>query len=558
MGCEWLVLAPTGAPDGTGAEEAAVAESRMGPAEFELEVAASVGSLSDRTGRSVAAETTRSAPPDTVALYGIWETAVTNAREYENPYDFREIELRARVKSPGGEVDTIFGFHDGDGRGGAAGDVWRLRHMPDETGRWTYRYWWTDGTPGDSGSFRVERRGVAPPLRVDEGAPRFFKTARGEPVDFRGYDFHVAAPYLPSRSLEEQVPRIKRWLDWMAGRDYNVTMLGGAINRHLEAPNTWEESWWQSGTTVRFEPATWRAYERVLRAARSRDIYVMTFAGMVFQGEEYGFRNFRVFLRYWVARFGSFSNFFGYSPTWEWRDIWSAEEVDRVMGYVSEILPYRRLLTAHDCSVPMFDDWLVFSMRQEQSRTLFDGNFRSNWNGCPGVAPRFAERPIIGSEDIWETFSGATGQPRTPTEIRRAAWGEMMAGVLPLYSEWHPNPPPAGGEGKAEDEVRRMFDFWYEETGYRNYQTLNGLVSRKRRQAASGIPGEEYLVYDEDGGRIRLDLTAVDGTRRFDVLWFDATSGERQQGAPARGGRRLQRLAPFGDDTVLLLRRQAR
>lgn len=494
---------------------------------------------------------------DTVPVYGIWQQTAENDKEYDNPYNFREIELRARLTGPDGDVDTVFGFHAGDGRGGPTGDVWRIRHMPDRPGRWSWETWWTDGMPGNSGSYRAEPGDVPAPLRVDERRPRFFETARGEPFHFRGYDFHVAAPYLASRSLREQVPEILRWLDWMSAHRYNVTMLDGAISRNAEAPNTWQENWWQEGTTVRFDPATWHAFERVLRAARRRGIHVMTFAGMIYQGEQYGFEDFQLFLRYWVARFGSFSNFFGYSPTWEWRDIWPAESVDRIMSYADSVLPYRRLLSAHDCSHPDFAPWVDFSMRQEQSRTLFAGNWRTTWDGCPGVVPQFAERPIIGSEDIWETFSGATGQPRDPREVRRSAWGEMLAGVMPLYSEWHPNPPPRGGEGRAEAEVRRMFDFFYRETRYRDYEMMNGLVSRAGRQAASGVPGEEYLVYDEDGGKLALDLTDVDESRIFDVLWYHAASGERIPGDSVSGGQVVELDAPFRADAVLLIRRES-
>lgn len=39
-----------------------------------------------------------------------------------------------------------------------------------------------------------------------------------------------------------------------------------------------------------------------------------------------------------------------------------------------------------------------------------------------------------------------------------------------------------------------MFDLFYRETRCRDYEMMNGLVSRAERQAASGVPGEEYLV----------------------------------------------------------------
>lgn len=502
------------------------------------------------------------AAADTVPLYGVWSYTARNDGDHDNPYDFREIELEATFESPDGRTVEFFGFHDGDGRGGTEGDVWRLRFMPDETGSWRYRLRWSDGSPGDSGSFHVEDTGTPGPLGVDEAAPRYFETARGEPFHFRGYDLHVMAPYLESGSLGRDLDDVRRILrDRVAGRGYNFTMLDGLIGRRADEPNIWEESWWADpDERLRFDPGAWRTFEEVLRAAAGEGVYVITFAGMVYQGEEYDFDDFRVFLRYWTARLAPFYNFFGFSPTWEWTDIWSPEEVDRIMSYVSEIDPYGTLLSVHDCSDAAFRGWLDFSMRQAQSRTVSDGNdprAGQSQGACTapgGVGEPFLDRPIVGSEDVWETREGDHGQPRDPDEIRRAAWGIMMGGVLPLYSEWHPNPPPEGGEGTAEPQVRRMFDFFYGETRYRSHRRLNELVDRSAGQVASGIPGEEYLVYDEDGGAIALDLSGTSPDRTFGVLWLDPATGERREGTAVAGGSEVSLDPPFGPDAVVLLR----
>ncbi|MFW6193270.1 MAG: DUF5060 domain-containing protein [Gemmatimonadota bacterium] len=503
------------------------------------------------------------ASADTVPLYGLWSYTARNDGDYDNPYDYREVELEAEFEPPDGRTIEFFGFHDGDGRGGGTGDVWRLRFMPDETGTWRYRFRWSDGTPGDSGSFQVEDTGSPGPLTVDDDAPRYFETARGEPFHFRGYDLHVMPPYLDSPSLVRELDEVRRILrERVADRGYNFTMVDGLIGRRADEPNIWEESWWAGpDERLRFDPGSWHAFEEVLRTAADEGIHVVTFAGMVYQGEEYGFDDFRVFLRYWTARLAPFHNFQGFSPTWEWTDIWSPEEVDRIMSYVDEIDPFGTLLSVHDCSERVFRGWLDFSMRQAQSRSVFDGNdprAGQSQGACTapgGVGDPFLDRPILGSEDIWETREGDHGQPRNREEIRRAAWGIALGGVLPLYSEWHPNPPPEGGEGTAEPEVRRMFDFLYERTRYRSYRRLNDLVDRSERQVASGIPGEEYLVYDEDGGTVALDLTGVSGGAMFEVLWFDPAVGETRSGDPVEGGEVVRLEPPFGPDAVVLVRR---
>ena len=100
-------------------------------------------------------QSTRVFAVDQVELYNVWETQVTNYSSYSNPFDFRKIELQATFTSPSGRYVNFFGFYDGDGSGGQAGNIWKLRFMPDKVGTWTYTYTWSDGTLGGSGDFSV-------------------------------------------------------------------------------------------------------------------------------------------------------------------------------------------------------------------------------------------------------------------------------------------------------------------------------------------------------------------------------------------------------------------
>src|SRR3989338_10485678 len=67
-----------------------------------------------------------------VPLYGVFEKSVTNRTKYQNPFDFREVELETTFTSPSGRIVRFRGFYDGDKR-------WKYRFMPDETGVWKYR-----------------------------------------------------------------------------------------------------------------------------------------------------------------------------------------------------------------------------------------------------------------------------------------------------------------------------------------------------------------------------------------------------------------------------------
>ena len=499
-----------------------------------------------------------------VGLYDVWETQVTNSKTYSNPFDFNVIELRATFTSPSGSKISFFGFYDGNGNGGQTGNVWKLRFMPDKVGTWNYTYTWTDGTPGGSGSFKVVDTGLPGPLKVATDNSSYFMTSGGKPFDFRGYDMHILIRHRSNKSLIANLSWIKGLLQTnVINQGYNFIMLDGLIDRVDKNAGGFAvaESWWKNTTDKkRFNVAAWRAYEDVLNMAKADKVYVMLFAGMIRQGDHYGYNDFKVFLRYWVARFGAFYNFFGWSPTWEWMDIWGSSEVNQIMQQVQAWDPFPRLLTSHDCSNSNFSNWLDFSMRQGGGigpiRTVFAGNVRTGFQqaGCnvPGVG--FPDKPIIGSEDIWENPSGTTSGPRNKTEVRRGAWGIQMAGVMPLYSEWNPS---LGGNGAGKPEVRRMFDFFYSKTQYRQYKQLNQLVSSSSRQIASGIDGQEYLVYDENGGSITINLSGTSSSTIFSVLWYDPKTGVQNNGASVNGGASRTLQSPFSGDTVLLLTKTA-
>lgn len=501
-----------------------------------------------------------------VGLYDVWETKVTNSKTYSNPFDYTKIELQATFTSPSGQKSNFFGFYDGNGNGGQTGNVWKLRFMPDKVGTWKYSYSWTDGTSGGSGSFSVVDTGLPGPLKVATDNSWYFMTSKGKPFDFRGYDLHGVAKSTATRKILSEVSRVKNLLKTQViDHGYNLTMLDGLTNRARQTNrvNTWKDSWWLNTTdTKTFDISVWKAYEEILTLAKDNNVYIINFNGMIHHPDVYNVQDFKVFLRYWVARVAPFYNYFGWSPTWEWTDIWNASQVNQIMKQVQAWDPFSRLLTIHDCSKSDFTGWLDFSMRQAANppapmRNIFSANSRTagqsqgNCNTTGGVASAFLNKPIIGSEDIWENPNGANGQPRNRTEIRRVAWGIIMAGVMPMYSEWN---IVISGSGKSEPDMRRMFDFFYSKTKYRQYKQLNSLVSNSSRQIASGKEGQEYLVYDENGGSITINLSKASGST-FDVLWYNPTTGATQNGGKVTGGSSRTLNSPISGDTVLLLTR---
>jgi chitodextrinase len=519
------------------------------------------GNVSNRSA-SASATTGSDGEASSGRLYEVWERAVENGKSYGNPYDFRQIELRATFEAPSGRTYDWFGFHDGNGSGGDNGTVWKLRFAPDEVGTWSYTYRWSDGTTGGSGTISVSDGGAPGPLRVASDRSWFLENARGRAFDARGYSLHqyLEGKYGRTRfgpsHVDDLIDKIGRKV---ADRNYNLLMMLWPMHTVRAGHH-----FWQGTDFTRFDVSVWALLEDAIEAAAARRVYVFPFAGLVDQDSARPTSDdqLRVYLRYLAARLGCYWNLFGYSLTWEYHDILDDRRADWIMGTLHDDLsrlPVPPLLSIHDHSDNTFRDWLDFSMRQQQSRSVFDGNLHGGGKQG-GVGSAFLDAPILGSEDIWEYQNGDFGQPRNGTEVRRGAWGIQMAGVMPIYSETGLSAAraPAGGQsnfsGEGERYVRLMYDFVFANTRYRRYQMLNGRVSASQRQIASGIPGREYLVYDENGGSVAIDLSG-DGGLTFQATWFNPVTGASTSAGSVAGGSTVSLTSPWSGDSVLLLRR---
>ncbi|MDZ7723566.1 MAG: DUF5060 domain-containing protein [candidate division KSB1 bacterium] len=112
-----------------------------------------------------------------------------NAHEMDDdPNPFLDYRLQVTFTSPIGECYNVPGFFNGDGKGGGNGNIWTVRFIPDQSGRWTYVASFRKGMniavnlnpqagdaaafDGESGSFTV--------LPKDPDAPGFLKYGRLE------------------------------------------------------------------------------------------------------------------------------------------------------------------------------------------------------------------------------------------------------------------------------------------------------------------------------------------------------------------------------------------
>jgi len=482
-------------------------------------------------------------------LYGIHETTIEHAQSYANP--FRDVTLDATFTAPSGRTIAFWGFYDGDGKGGPTGDVWRIRFMPDEEGAWTLEWSFSDASAEGSAAFTVGDTNIPGPARLDPDNPQVMVDARGNPIHFRGYGIKHRGSYNdPPLSLGKAEPFIAEVIE-------PHLVAGGYNAAYLQVPTGWPtghvDSLW--GDYAMYDLQAGHYVDTVLRHLHQKRVWALGWITFCIQVTWSDLQNgYQPLMRYFVARYGAFYNYFMWSPCWEMWELenWEAK-TDEMMSYLVSIDPWQRLQGAHDRALDEWQDWQSIHPRQQPCRTVFDGNTRD-----VGVDAEIAPygRVVFGSEDLWEYCDGSWGKPRDGTEVRRGLWGELMANVLPLYDEHCEGAPPCAGLGNGDGEpfVQLALDWWYANVDYRNpgFTMHNELVSAEELQVASSVPGQQYVVYDEDGGPIAIDLSQAPGAT-FDVLWFDPVAGTEQAGDAVQGGTTQVLASPIAGDTVLLL-----
>jgi len=97
-----------------------------------------------------------------------------------------------------------------------------------------------------------------------------------------------------------------------------------------------------------------------------------------------------VFLRYWVAQFGPYYNFMGWSPIWECPEVWTYAQVNQITSYAQSINPFRTMLSVHDCSDSHLSAGLTFPSAELRAQAFFVNNNRLGGDRILPCEPRVA------------------------------------------------------------------------------------------------------------------------------------------------------------------------
>ena len=150
-------------------------------------------------------------------------------------------------------------------------------------------------------------------------------------------------------------------------------------------------------------------------------------------------------------------------------------------------------------------------------------------------------------------------------DVRRfALWGNLMAGGAGV--EWYFGYRYAHNDLNCEDLRSRAnmwrltkiaLEFFHEHLPFSEMVSMDELTS-DGEDFVFAKPGGVYCIYDPDGGRIEIDLSAEAGS--FEVAWFDPRSGgDLIKGPMVNGGMKNVSLGrvpgEIGHDCVALVRK---
>jgi len=363
--------------------------------------------------------------------WGVQELTLRSSRTYDNP--FADVSIQGRFQSQGKEI-TVNGFYDGD-------HTWKIRFMPETSGKWTFKTVSTDpDLGGKSGSFEVDRPGPG---------------NHGPVVVHDTYHFAYAdgTPYFPIGTT------IYNWLN--RDRDLEIRTLSTLSRNPFNKVRFLVFPKWMVFNRVepprfpyfetsdgkfdldRFDPEFFAHYE-----SRIRDLQALGIEADIILFHPYDKWGFfrmdqhhdQVYLQYVVARFAAFRNIW-WTLANEF-DVFPAQKDWRHLGeLLAKIDPYGHLRGIHNCCTAFYDNaqsWITHVILQDittQRRTSTSRN-----DSSVALDARKIGKPVVVDEYGYEGNNGMAWGNLAPREAVEMHWAITMAGAYGSHGETYVNP----------------------------------------------------------------------------------------------------------------------
>lgn len=474
-----------------------------------------------------------------VPCYGTAEVALTSAASYNassgspNPFD---LTFSAQVTAPSGRKYTVPGFFDGNGAGGAIGNVWKVRIYTDEVGTWR----WTttsnvSGLSGLSGTVAVSGKlaGVfgQGPVVENPARPHTLRYQAGSPV------------FLTGKFLDSPAPNPLKYSHTMFSEKLTDTNRQAMLSRHLgmslnkinvyyankgDYSSVSTTPWVGTAAAnnkTRFDLARWKMFDQWI--VKMRDAGIV--AHMWFFADDSGFGNLsdvdRIrLIRYAMARHSAYVNTM-FVVTLEWQEGWSTTEVSSHVNSLHGVNPWARLASVHgtpgNFSFPTAS-WADY-MDIQAGNSVSHATVHKSSLYHKSVAPKpfIQEEHGLGAED---------------TIHRQRAWAAFTGG--------------AAGVGTGSF-LKHLVTF----TKQVPWHLMDPADSLVKSGSAYGLAqnGSAYVFYLYNGGTVSVDLTKAIGT--LTAQWYDPRTGAFRAAPSVTGGAARSFTAPASGDWVLYIRK---
>jgi hypothetical protein len=155
-----------------------------------------------------------------VGMWDRFDLAVANSKVYASPY--ADVVLNLTYIRPDGSQFAYWGFYDG-------GSVWRARMMCDALGTWRYSARFSDGQPGQDGTFTCVPSDLPGRLAQDTGNPRWLGFSSGKHQLMRG--MQVGDRFFASNWPDESR---QAFLNWARQQGYNLLSIASHLLNRME------------------------------------------------------------------------------------------------------------------------------------------------------------------------------------------------------------------------------------------------------------------------------------------------------------------------------------
>ena len=448
-----------------------------------------------------------------VPLYGLYETTIDYGTLAGQPHSYTDpfygVEVEATFSRPSGGQITWWGFYDGDGVGGQAGNIWKIRFMPDELGTWSYTWKFSDGSLSGSGSFQAVDNISNPrklgPLQHDPNIHQWFITADKSkhifPNMYNKWQAESNEAYInPQVSISE-----------VKNHGFDVVVLWSTMYQKSATLNSSNPIIWNDTESYVPRLRGWSLMENgIYKEAYDNSIYIYEWDGFYSGNDLYklhkksiSFQN--KVIKYWLLRTAPYYIFLyniGFELP-EYTDVpaWPVVRAE----FVKSIDPWDHLITGHELHSWSYSNESVMDFSALQNDNNFHQRALDVWNSPSKPHPHC-------SECIWNAPWQTAG---TEASHRKDLWDGMTGGMSNFL--WTMDNDTGLTSFKyANSFLKRDVQWWL--------MSPNDEVVTEGTAYVLANSGVEYIAYSSSGSNFSLNIPAGN----YQQQWFNPANGTYQ------------------------------